>query len=519
MINITVIIFITVINFILSKPALAADTPADTTQPQSQPQSPKTSPGDKFIGVNIHNLVNQDNERIEHILGYLGDSCGMNMVRIFFTSDQLSTDSLKKALDLGTKHNIKFIIALADYANRPNHLLPFGLEESPTGWYQDGYKQVYLPHVQRAVNAVKGHPAIYAWELANEPHCNGNNDCVAPYSAWVKDTSELIKSIDPIHIVSNGTMARRDIDLGDSPGNGQYESNNSLTSIGALSGHYYSDDLESEKQFMKQNIAIAKKLGKPFYIGEAGFLCGSSTNCTKASSENEQQRAQMVKKEIQDIFDAGATGYLLWQYSDRKNDWIENDPFSFFEGDPICKAITEEQSNPGSSFTLIGVKTTTTETKSFNCTDYPHECAAQKYAMATIPFKVEPEPENIFQSFINSILNIFGFKTYSTGTYAAEGETLFNSQLIKGVDSQSTDPVKKTGDRFGNDVRPAPKETNQNVLGETSDQKPSSAIGIYQKMLPKQVQEGLGTTCDFEKTYEKANFYNGVKPVTQGSCK
>lgn len=334
-------------------------SPTGTTSPGSAgPVGPGggASTTKMSIGVNIHYLVNKEPARINRILSYLSNSCGVSLVRIWGTG---SAAELKETLDLGSKYNVKFIIALADFANRTpaDTLIPLQggdnlAAENPTGWYRDGYKGNYRSHVRDTVTFLKDHPAIYAWELANEPHCAGFSDCPEAYTNWVKDVSGLIKNIDANHLVSVGTQANAEFQLGDSVADGQFEKINSISTIGALTGHYYdgskdavksgADDFKTQKDLMLKEIAIAKKLNKPFYVGEAGFLCQEGqVNCTLASDSSQDQRAQDFKKELDDIFKAGAAGYLVWQYSDRKTDTTENDPFSFFEGDPICSVLKE----------------------------------------------------------------------------------------------------------------------------------------------------------------------------------
>jgi mannan endo-1,4-beta-mannosidase len=44
--------------------------------------------------------------------------------------------------------------------------------------------------------------AVFAWELANEPRCNGCATSVI--TKWASDTSAYIKSLDSIHMVTLG---------------------------------------------------------------------------------------------------------------------------------------------------------------------------------------------------------------------------------------------------------------------------------------------------------------------------
>lgn len=306
------------------------------------------SSSNKFIGVTIPNLATKEPERIDHILSYLSNSCGINTVRMLLPFDKFDNQNKQKVLEvleMGTKYHIKFIIPFADYSNIPNNLINVNPNQDPSSWYKDGYNKQYRKHAENILSFLKENPSIYAWELANGPHCNTKESCINEYGNWTRAMANTIKQIDATHLISIGNAANNNNNLGDNPEkngaiNEQYEKNNSFQHITALSGHYYSNLFSQQKPFMLKDIEIAKKLNKPFYVGEAGFLCGTQ-DCKSATTENEETRARLVKQELNDLFNAGATGFILRQYADRKDDPIEADEFSFFEGDPIC-SITKE---------------------------------------------------------------------------------------------------------------------------------------------------------------------------------
>ena len=73
------------------------------------------------------------------------------------------------------------------------------------GWYKD-YISTLLNHTNVYTGRqYKDEPAVFAWELANEPRCStdpqAQNDVL--YN-WAKEMSEYVKSIDPDHMVSVG---------------------------------------------------------------------------------------------------------------------------------------------------------------------------------------------------------------------------------------------------------------------------------------------------------------------------
>ena len=65
-------------------------------------------------------------------------------------------------------------------------------------------------HIVSRVNTVTGmpykeDPAIFSWQICNEPRCFSESDTVkAAFYDWLCETAALIKSIDPNHMVSSG---------------------------------------------------------------------------------------------------------------------------------------------------------------------------------------------------------------------------------------------------------------------------------------------------------------------------
>ena len=88
----------------------------------------------------------------------------------------------------------------------------------------DSAKQMYYRHVRRIVgrtNSLTGRPyasspAIMSWQVCNEPRAfsNEGKDSLA---AWIRRTAQIIKSIDPNHLVSTGSEGKhgceQDIEL------------------------------------------------------------------------------------------------------------------------------------------------------------------------------------------------------------------------------------------------------------------------------------------------------------------
>lgn len=102
-------------------------------------------------------------------------------------------------------HNVKLIINFvnnwSDYGGMAAYVTAFG--GSQTSWYTNTAAQTaYQAYVKAVVSRYKDSPAVFAWELANEPRCNGCDTSIL-YN-WIKTTSAYIKSLDSKHMVAIG---------------------------------------------------------------------------------------------------------------------------------------------------------------------------------------------------------------------------------------------------------------------------------------------------------------------------
>jgi mannan endo-1,4-beta-mannosidase len=103
------------------------------------------------------------------------------------------------------KRNIKLIINFvnnwSDYGGINAYTTAFG--GNSTSWYTaSAIQKAYRRYIKAVVSRYSQSSAIFAWELANEPRCNGCDTSVI--SNWAASTSAFIKSIDSQHMVGIG---------------------------------------------------------------------------------------------------------------------------------------------------------------------------------------------------------------------------------------------------------------------------------------------------------------------------
>eukprot|EP01084_Bolivina_argentea_P299001 515376_1 len=202
------------------------------------------------------------------------------------------------------------------------------------GWYQ-----AYVKHLITRVNTYSkstyaDDDTIFAWELANEPRCQGSgkfsssNSCTKNYAvymvqpwawkitAWVDAMSTYIKSIDKNHMISTGDEGFYceiyqkcphvwcDCYYGISTRN-----NTKLKNIDFMSMHLYPDQWGQQNNWGNVWIAnhtdIAKEIGKPALLGEYG-------------AKNDQHN--VYQQWTNTIYTNGTGGDLFWMISGRDDE-------------------------------------------------------------------------------------------------------------------------------------------------------------------------------------------------------
>lgn len=150
----------------------------------------------------------------------------------------------------------------------------------------------YVRAVVGRRNAVTGRlyrddPAIFSWQLANEPRPGGSDAAgrrhMRAYLGWIDRTARLIKSLDPKHMVSTGsegTMgcindAQCVIDAHSSPAIDYVNAHVWPQNWGWADPKNLAGTLptveRNSRDYVAQQIGIARKLNKPLVIEEFGF--------------------------------------------------------------------------------------------------------------------------------------------------------------------------------------------------------------------------------------------------------
>jgi mannan endo-1,4-beta-mannosidase len=254
--------------------------------------------------------------------------------RLATTNGQRDWSAFDHTLAVAKAHGVKVIVALGNQ---------WGSCESPTSqvkwasWYTGGYKTQVLPSttvpyrqwVQEIVSRYRNDPTIAMWQLMNEAEVKVDNTSTCAPAAdlynFAADVSGLIKSIDPNHLVSLGTM-----------GSGQcgtqgadYSKVHSISTIDVCEYHDYGHESEALPVKLAGDIAACNALDKPIFVGESGIKATTVGGTLSA-------RAAAFDAKLVAMSAAGVRGFLVWSWNNAApttNNWPVG------PGDPTINVI------------------------------------------------------------------------------------------------------------------------------------------------------------------------------------
>lgn len=156
----------------------------------------------------------------------------------------------------------------------------------------DKAKSLFADHVRTVVsrtNSITGKPysedpAIFSWQIGNEPRCfRADPEGQQAFADWIWESAALIKSIDPNHMVSTGSEGM----WGCEGSMELYEKIHSCPDIDYMNIHIWpynwqwvtedtlSENLpvaiENTDKYIDDHLAVAAKYGKPVVLEEFGF--------------------------------------------------------------------------------------------------------------------------------------------------------------------------------------------------------------------------------------------------------
>ena len=169
-------------------------------------------------------------------------------------------------------------------------------------------------------------PAVFAWELANEPRGLGDAE---RFRAWIDETARYIEAVDPWHLITTGTEGDTDAPAA----NGlDVTLDHSSPAIDFVSFHVWPDnwgwtqagagsDFESlaerTRRYIEAQTEKAHRLGKPALLLETGLpRDGGDCQPTAPVSTRDRFLEVVFQSTLQSVEDGGAlAGAFPWAWS------------------------------------------------------------------------------------------------------------------------------------------------------------------------------------------------------------
>jgi mannan endo-1,4-beta-mannosidase len=306
------------------------------------------------VGLNIYNANSSNNcwydmahgSTLDDALTAIGP--GTNAIRAWFFQSLATTDGQRDwsffdhTLAVARAHGVKVIATLANQWADCEPAAGY----KDISWYTDGYKQPdpggtvsYRDWVQQVAARYKGDPTILAWQLLNEPEVlpyKGADCSTVPESnaesilhSFASDISGVIKSIDPNHLVSLGTIGSGQCGAQA----GDYETVMSVPTLDLCEFHDYTPtQLIPGDQWNGLQVRVnqCNELGKPLLVGELGVIPNDVGGTLR-------DRANVVAGKLCAQLSAGVSGALLWAW-DKDGSLLNN--FDIGPSDPLLDVLS-----------------------------------------------------------------------------------------------------------------------------------------------------------------------------------
>ncbi|KAA8914489.1 putative mannan endo-1,4-beta-mannosidase A [Sphaerosporella brunnea] len=184
----------------------------------------------------------------------------------------------------GVKLVIPFVNNWGDYGGMDVYVSKLGLGSHSEFYTSTKAQEVYMDYVKTLVERYKSSDAILAWQLANEPRCNGCSTSII--TTWAASMSAYIKSLDPNKLVSLGDEGFFNRSSSTSypyqGGEGiDFEENLKITTLDYGIAHMYPSNwgqtYEWGNQWISDHAEACRKAGKSCVIEEYGVPVKGAT--------------------------------------------------------------------------------------------------------------------------------------------------------------------------------------------------------------------------------------------------
>lgn len=327
----------------------------------------------RFVGFNLYDAAatdgyscspatRLDDSALSDMMQWIHDEAGATVVRFWayqsYTAGGTDWSGTDRIIEAARKAGLRVMPVLEDGpGDCSTGQKGMSLAEAAGGqWYSSGYRQPlgsakvsYRDYVRTVASHYRDEPTILGWTMVNEAETgerdSAGTSALVPFAA---DIASVLKAADPRHLVTLGTQAngapggsgtdfaavygQSGLDFTEVHDWGRYGSDTEAMpgSVEGALPDADSPDCQRGNAQIACSFAIAKKLGKPIVVGEAGIQATDEAGRTR--------RAQLLGAKMDAAFAAGASGYLVWHLNTGDTDQLDVVPE---RGDPLFGVLLQ----------------------------------------------------------------------------------------------------------------------------------------------------------------------------------
>jgi mannan endo-1,4-beta-mannosidase len=270
--------------------------------------------------------------------------------------------ALARAGELGLKLIVVLTNNWHDFGGMDQYLRWFGRSKHHEFYTAPEVRAAYKSWIAQLVgrrNTVNGKlyrddPAIFSWELANEPRCKGTGPASSGWTNqtivdWVEEMTSYIRSLDPNHMISVGDEGF--LDAGGE--HWAYRANDgvdheAITAVRDVdfgTFHMYPEDwgatLDWGRRWIIDHVRVARRLGKPTVLEEYGIKVTRDAQGAIAGGLDE--RLHHYRSWNDAMLQEGGNASMVWILSGRGGAggrYPDYDRFTAYRGDETAALLS-----------------------------------------------------------------------------------------------------------------------------------------------------------------------------------
>ena len=240
---------------------------------------------------------------------------------------------------------------VAGYNEYVDYVSDFMKSDSAMGMFHR-----YVMDIVSRTNTVTGKayrddPAIFSWQICNEPRPFGEEN-KETFKTWLTETAEIIKAIDPNHMVSVGSEGKYgcevDLSLWEEIGRSPYIDylnihiwpfNWGWTSRDDMNDGTVEPAIALSLEYLDEHMEVARRLHKPLVVEEFGFPRDSVgfSRGTSVSMRDRYYEAMLSQMVGQKAYGTLLTGFNFWGWgglAEPSQEHLMWQPGDDYTGDP-----------------------------------------------------------------------------------------------------------------------------------------------------------------------------------------